>query len=149
MDRKYFDLINILISEDDWITAKQLSIKGNISERSVKNYISGINQIEKHLIMSSRKGYIINKERAKLQLSKTKREFPETPEERVKYIIMDLLTIDSSERGIDLYEISEKMFVSYETVKKDIVRVKNKLKKYDLYVNSIKSKIFIDVGAYK
>ena len=136
MREKHLALIKILVNQEEWQTAKQLSLQLHISERSVKNYIGEINYFENNLIEGSRKGYMIQRERGKALLAHQVRSVPETPGERVNYIITELLTRDSEGgQGIDLYDISEKIFVSYETLKKDMVKVRKKLKEYGLYAN--------------
>lgn len=42
MNVKSLELLNILKSQDDWITSSQLSLKLNVSLRSIKNYTSEI-----------------------------------------------------------------------------------------------------------
>ena len=102
----------------------------------MKNYIGEINYFENSLIEGSRKGYRIKRERGRELLGRQQGSLPETPGERVNYMIAQLLTSDSEHGGgIDLYDISEEIFVSYETLKKDMVRVRKKLKEYGLYAN--------------
>lgn len=102
----------------------------------MKNYIGEINYFENSLIEGSRKGYRIKRERGRELLGRQQGSLPETPGERVNYMIAQLLTSDSeSGGGIDLYDVSEEIFVSYETLKKDMVKVRKKLKEYGLYAN--------------
>lgn len=136
MREKHLALIRILVDREEWVTAKQLSLQLHISERSVKNYIGEINYFENSLIEGSRKGYRIKRERGRELLGRQQGSLPETPGERVNYMIAQLLTSDSeSGGGIDLYDVSEEIFVSYETLKKDMVKVRKKLKEYGLYAN--------------
>lgn len=145
MREKHLALIKILVNQEEWQTAKQLSLQLHISERSVKNYIGEINYFENNLIEGSRKGYMIQRERGKALLAHQVRSVPETPGERVNYIITELLTRDSEGgQGIDLYDISEKIFVSYETLKKDMVKVRKKLKEYGLYANVVTQKVSME-----
>lgn len=95
MREKHLALIKILVNQEEWQTAKQLSLQLHISERSVKNYIGEINYFENNLIEGSRKGYMIQRERGKALLAHQVRSVPETPGERVNYIITELLTRDS------------------------------------------------------
>ena len=75
----------------------------------MKNYIGEINYFETNLIEGSRKGYRIQRERGRELLGKQQQaSLPETPGERVNYMIAQLLTNDSENGGgIDLYDISE------------------------------------------
>ena len=83
MREKHLALIKILVNQEEWQTAKQLSLQLHISERSVKNYIGEINYFENNLIEGSRKGYMIQRERGKALLAHQVRSVPETPGERV------------------------------------------------------------------
>ena len=146
MREKHLALIRILVNREEWMTAKQLSLQLHISERSVKNYIGEINYFETNLIEGSRKGYRIQRERGRELLGKQQQaSLPETPGERVNYMIAQLLTNDSENGGgIDLYDISEEIFVSLETLKKDLVRVRKKLKEYGLYANVAGSEVTLE-----
>ncbi len=145
MRERHQRLIRALLNQSGWITAKQLSLRLSISERSVKNYIGELNYLEPDLIEASRKGYRIRKERARRLAGERKERIPETSAERVKYIITELLTNDA-EGGIplDLYDISDRIFVSSETLKKDMVKVRGKLKEYGLYVNVSGSVVILE-----
>lgn len=137
MKGKLIDVIRTLLKQEERITAKQLSASLKMSERSIKNYISEINYFEPGLIDGTRRGYRIDKERGKAVLLGQNVRIPETPGERIGFIISELLAKDGEEvREMDLYDISEKLFVSYETVKKDMNRVRRKLKEFDLYINT-------------
>ncbi|MBE7722465.1 BglG family transcription antiterminator [Lacrimispora indolis] len=145
MKGKLLDVIRNLLKEDEPVTAKQLSAVLKMSERSIKNYISEINYFEPGLIDGSRKGYRINKERGKAALLGQNIRIPETPGERIGFIILKLLAKDGEEvREMDLYDIGEKLFVSYETVKKDMSRVRKKLKEFELYINTDGSRITVE-----
>jgi len=145
MRDKHIALVKELLKQPDKVTAKQLSVILNISERSVRNYVNQINYFEKDLI-DSKRGYSIQKERARLLLQQNKTELPQTPAERVNYIITELLKKDSEgQQRIDLYELSEqKMFVSYETVKKDMIKVNKRLKEFNLYAVLTNSSVSIE-----
>ena len=117
MREKHLALIRILVNREEWMTGKTaVPPSFTISERSVKNYIGEINYFETNLIEGSRKGYRIQRERGRELLGKQQQaSLPETPGERVNYMIAQLLTNDSENGGgIDLYDISEEIFVSLE-----------------------------------
>lgn len=65
MREKHLALIRILVDQEEWMTAKQLSLQLHISECSVKSYIGEINYFESSLIEGSRKGYRIQKDRGR------------------------------------------------------------------------------------
>lgn len=145
MRAKHVALMEALMGQTDWVTARQLSLQLHISERSVKNYITEVNYFEHDLITASRKGYVIDKDRAQLLLVHQSRSLPESPAERVNYIITELLTGDSQgASSLDLYELAERIFISYETLKKDMIKVRSKLKEYGLYINAANSVVTLE-----
>lgn len=136
MRGKHIDLIKVLMNHSEWITAKQLATLLQVSDRSVKNYVGEINYQEEGLVEASKSGYRIKKERAREVLGKQTVSLPETSSDRVNYMLTELLASDSTQdNGIDLYEISERIFVSYETLRKDLAKLRKKVKEYGLYAN--------------
>lgn len=145
MDGIYIKLIEIMIGSDEWATAGYLAGKMNVSERSIKTYIAKINHSEKNLIMSSRKGYHIDSERAKIILENTDSVLPQTSKERVNYMITKILTEDVADgKKTDLYEIGDELFVSYETIKKDLSKVRRKMMEFDLFLFTSKSFVSVE-----
>lgn len=145
MRAKYELLIETLLRQSDTMTASQLAKALGVSERSIKNYIAEINHQEKELIRSSRKGYEICRERAVQLLGNSRNEIPETPTERVSYILTQLLFAENDGvEGIDLYDMADDLFVSIETLKKDMVKVRRHLKEFNLYVNMSNACAFLE-----
>ena len=139
------ELIKILLDNDEWMTASFLSSKLNVSERSIKNYIAEINYNENGLIASSRKGYLIDPIKAKNLSDESSVNLPQTSKERVIYICTKILTNDTlDDRRTDLYQLAEGIFVSFETIKKDMVKVKKKMMEFDLFISSINSYVTIE-----
>ncbi|GMQ62116.1 BglG family transcription antiterminator [Vallitalea maricola] len=137
MKRKCVKLIKVLLDHDNWMTASYLASELNVSKRSIKNYIAEINYHENGLITSSRKGYSIDSSRAKKVLDNSNINLPQNSKERVNYIITSIIINDASEdKKTDLYELGNEIFVSYETIKKDMVKVKNRLIEFDLHIVS-------------
>lgn len=138
-------LIKIMMDYGDWITAGHLASELNVSERSVKSYIAEINYQEKELIASSRKGYFLEAERAAKVLDNNSRKLPQTSKERVNFYITRLLMGDASgDKKTDLYDLADEIFVSFETVKKDIPKVKSKLMEYDLVLSTSGSAVSLE-----
>lgn len=82
-------------------------------------------------INSSRTGYEINIENAALILNAPISSIPQNSKERIIYIATKLINL-GLEKEIDIYDLSEEIFVSISTLRKDISKVKNMLNKYDL-----------------
>jgi lichenan operon transcriptional antiterminator len=138
-------LIKTLLDNNEWMTASSLASNLNVSERSVKNYIEEINYNENGLIASSRKGYLIDPIKAENLSDESSMKLPQTSKERVVYICTKILTNDTLDaRRTDLYQLAEEIFVSFETIKKDMVKVKKKMMEFDLYISSASSYVTIE-----
>lgn len=122
--------MNYLQNQDDWITSSQLATKINVSLRSIKNYISEIKEANSNLIISSRNGYKVNKHELHTFLKAVDSLVPQTPEERIDYIIIKL--VKTKEKFIDIYDLSQEIYVSEATLKADLYKVKHKCYEFDL-----------------
>ncbi|MBR5340515.1 MAG: transcription antiterminator [Erysipelotrichaceae bacterium] len=123
MKNQLIQLIRTLKDADTPVTSASLANKLNVSPRSVKSYIQEINLIVPETVLSSRKGYVIDKDKADEILSESKSSIPQTSEERVNYIINNLI-----KRGmVNAYDLCDEMFISYSTLKTDLVSVRKTL----------------------
>ncbi|MDR1966500.1 MAG: PTS sugar transporter subunit IIA [Synergistaceae bacterium] len=144
MKSNCINLIKALLDHGGSMTARHLASLLDVTERSVKNYVAEINSYESGLIASSRKGYSIDRPRAKAMLASNENPSPQTSRERVNYIITKLITNDTSgNKNVDLYQLVDELFISFESVKKDMAKVKKKLLEYDLVILSKDSRISI------
>jgi lichenan operon transcriptional antiterminator len=126
-------LLTLIQSEKDWVTARDLSVYMNVSVRSIKTYIDEINSLYRDLVQSSRNGYHIDRMRTKHLLSAVEQQPPSTPKERLRFIIKKLLI--NPRKYLNLRRLCEdEIFVSLETVKKDLSAVRKHFKKFDLHV---------------
>ena len=133
MRNQQIQLIKILQNSDTPITSSTLANTLNVSPRSVKSYINEINETLPGTISSSRKGYLIDKEKAQELLEESKSIIPQTKDERVNYIINALI-----KRGlVNTYDFCDELFVSYSTLKNDLASVRRILSDANLdLVNS-------------
>ena len=128
MKNQQIQLIKILKEADAPITSSSLANALNVSPRSVKSYINEINETLPDTISSSRKGYLIDKTKADELLEESKSLIPQTKDERVNYIINALI-----KRGlVNTYDFCDELFVSYSTLKNDLVSVRRILSDADL-----------------
>ena len=128
MKNQLIQLIRTLKDSDVPVTSSSLANKLNVSPRSVKSYIQEINASIPATITSSRKGYTIDRDKADELLSASRSLVPQTPEERVNYIINTLI-----KKGLlNAYDLCDEMFISYSTLKSDLVSVRKTLAKADL-----------------
>lgn len=111
-------------------TAAALADELKVSVRSIKNYVREINIEYPDSIRSSYKGYEITPENALTILSNSTNHIPQTSEERSSYIINKLN--HNSHVVLNVYDLCDELFVSLSTLKNDLVKVKKKLKKFDL-----------------
>ena len=128
MKNQQIQLIKILKEADAPITSSSLANALNVSPRSIKSYINEINETLPDTISSSRKGYLIDKTKADELLEESKSLIPQTKDERVNYIINALI-----KRGlVNTYDFCDELFVSYSTLKNDLVSVRRILSDADL-----------------
>ena len=142
VNAKSLKLLSYLQTQDDWTTALQLSLKLNVSLRSIKNYISDIKKVNTNLIISSRNGYKANKPEVQIFLKATNSLIPQTPEERIDYIIIKL--VKTIEKNIDIYELSQEIYISEATLKVDLHKVKKKFYQFDLTLIIVGSNISLE-----
>ena len=133
MRNQQIQLIKILQGSDTPITSSTLANALNVSPRSIKSYINEINETLPGTIASSRKGYLIDKEKAEELLEESKSVVPQTKDERINYIINTLI-----KRGlVNTYDFCDELFISYSTLKNDLVGVRRVLSDANLeLVNS-------------
>jgi lichenan operon transcriptional antiterminator len=107
----------------------------NVSVRSVKTYIDGINTLYRNLVQSSKNGYRADRAEARRLLSEAESQPPSTHEERVCFIIKKLLA-DTREH-LNLCRLcEEELFVSMDSVKKDLAEARKRFKDFDLFLTT-------------
>ena len=85
-------IMTIMNNQKDWIVGKDLAKLLNVSERTIRNDIAAINEFYADTMIESniRKGYRIQGEKVKRFIEETKKEIPETGEER-RWLILKTL----------------------------------------------------------
>ena len=123
MQEKYSELLNYLLKgKEDTLTSQQISSALNISVRSVKTYISQINDIAKaKVVISDKNGYTLNRALAKTFLAKKTEEVPQTYEERSTYIIKQFFL--NHVNKLDIYELCDILYISFSTLKTTVNRM--------------------------
>lgn len=119
------------IYESQPCTAATLAGYIGVSVRSIKNYVRDINTEYPNTISSSWEGYTINRNTAKEILDGDLKHIPQTSEERVVYLLSQLINHHQNE-SLNIYDLSDEMFISLSTMKNELQKVKRKLSKYDL-----------------
>lgn len=128
MERKE-KLLQYLQKNPGWHTSQELAVEIGSSKRTIKNYISQLNS-RNNLIESSVRGYKYNADKLISPSSRTyQNEIPTNKEERVNYIINFLVNNAST---VNLYDLSENLFVSETTVLQDLKTVQAKVQRFNM-----------------
>ncbi|WP_193065395.1 BglG family transcription antiterminator [Oceanobacillus oncorhynchi] len=132
-------LIHLLEEHHDWIISKQILTYLNISPRTLRNYIQYINTQYNHLFMieSSNAGY-----RLKKIENKENRQTENKPFENRMYFILQRIVL--AEVGVDIFELSDDLFVSVPTIEKDLIECRKFIKNYDLNIERSKDLLFLN-----
>ncbi|MBB5336301.1 BglG family transcription antiterminator [Pectinatus brassicae] len=131
MNSKHFDLIYLLINTNILLTAAAIADKLSVSTRTVMSYISDINFFHPQLITSSYKGYRIDKTRGRALIARNNLS-PQTANERINWLLKNSLLSADSDNQINIVTAAEKLCVSTETLHKDLILLKRKIKKYKI-----------------
>ncbi|WP_086444045.1 BglG family transcription antiterminator [Candidatus Enterococcus lemimoniae] len=131
LNKKETALVKLLIQHHNWLSATYLAEALSTSTRTIRNYVSRINQSAKlEMIQSSRQGYKIdNTLRIEDFISRTEQDL-NTPIERINYL-MNLLI---KHKNVDYFDVAEILFVSIPTIEKDTLRLRKKMSKYHLKI---------------
>lgn len=126
-------IIAFLEQHNNWTTSKELSTEFQLSTRTIKKYISDINISSPNLIESSRQGYRINSQilnnlRTELNQNNI---IPQTPEERLNYILKTLLIKKHSQNQANIYDFMNELYVSESTFRADCQKINNICEKYN------------------
>ena len=122
-------LSNYLATAKNWLSAEEIAAHLHTSTRTVRNYIREINEIAetKPLIIASSKGYRWNVNQFNL-FYRLEHTLPQTPEDRIIYILRNLLY----RRSISLSTFLQAMSVSDRTLDTDLIKIKGILKTFHL-----------------
>lgn len=133
MNEKHQELIRIL-EENRIVTGTSLGSYLNVSPRQIRNYVKYINELHDNLILSSNRGYSLNRDVAKetkiLSNENNIENFSKTM--RQDYITQIIL----SEKTNNIFDIAEECFVSVSTVESDLQTIKKKLNSFNLKITT-------------
>lgn len=132
MQSKQIELINYMMENKARVlTSQQLADVLNISMRSVKTYISQINETGKgKAIISNKNGYTLNVPVAKSLLAQENIVIPQTYEERSTYVIKAFFLQHTN--SLDLYHMADELYVSDSTLKADIKKMNMRFKSFNI-----------------
>ena len=139
-------IIAFLKQRNDWTTSKDLSNEFQLSTRTIKKYISEINDEANYLIDSSRQGYRINIQTLELVKENLTQNntIPQTPEERFNYILTSLLIEKRSQNQTNIYDFMDKLYISESTFKADCQKINTICKQYHCSLQIAKEIVWIE-----
>ncbi|MBL0847244.1 MULTISPECIES: BglG family transcription antiterminator [Mammaliicoccus] len=136
------NILNIFLNSKESVSAKELSIMFNKTERTIRNDLKDINEFlitNQFFEINNNSGLFIlnlsNSERTKLKeiVSGEVEEQIYNPAYRKEYIISHALSDDSYKK---IYELCEELQISKSTMDKDMKQVRMDLNKFNLKIVS-------------
>ena len=130
MKKKHVEFLNYMLEQNGPITSANLADILQVSVRSIKNYVTEINNnlSKSKVIISTKNGYLVNKVATKKLLTKPSNNIPQDYIERAFYIIKQLL-IDNF-TSLDFYDLCDTLYISYSTLKSDIGKINTTFSKF-------------------
>ncbi|UUV15729.1 BglG family transcription antiterminator [Clostridioides difficile] len=124
--------LNFIKTQHDWIDSSTLANYLNVSTRSIRKYVNEINS-NGEFILSSKKGYKVNLNNN----CQTKIDSSEniSPDNRLNLILKELIV---NSNGINMFDLSEELFVSPATIEGDIVKANKFIGSYNLKIKQSK-----------
>lgn len=124
-----YDFINYLEMQsiNTWIDGNDLASYFHTSLKTIFNCAKRINDYCPNLILSSYKGYMINKD---IDYDKTSLFFNDNYQTRINYILKKLLSNDRP--VIDIYEIADELYVSDSHIEILLKQIRTILNKHNL-----------------
>ncbi|AXU51293.1 BglG family transcription antiterminator [Clostridioides difficile] len=124
--------LNFIKTQHDWIDSSTLANYLNVSTRSIRKYVNEINS-NGEFILSSKKGYKVNLNNN----CQTKIDSSEniSPDNRLNLILKELIV---NSNGINIFDLSEELFVSPATIEGDIVKANKFIGSYNLKIKQSK-----------
>ncbi|MDE6951218.1 MAG: PRD domain-containing protein, partial [Lachnospiraceae bacterium] len=120
-------LIQKLQSSLHPVSSAQLAKQLQVTQRSIKNYVSAINADIPDLILSNHKGYSLNK---KIKIHSPSHAVPQTYRERSFYIIKKFFL--EHVNSIDIFELCDQFFLGYSSIKLLISKMNKDLAQFQL-----------------
>lgn len=136
MIEKHLKILLLLDESNEWRPSKKIAQRLGYSQRSVKNYIQQINQLFSEAIISSKKGYRLNtakREKIFQYFDIEPIQTFQSIESRRKYLLLNLL---KTTQPLNIFDLSEQLYTSVTTVKKDIQALNNEIDEYNIKIVS-------------
>lgn len=128
-------LIQYLATQNDWCPAANLANYFKVSTRTIRKYVSEINQ-DQNIITSSSLGYrLMSKD-----ISPIKHDNNTTPMDRIKIILKDILI---QSEGLDIFDLADRFYLSVSSIENDIVHANKMSNPYQLKIHRMKDKLIL------
>lgn len=135
MNHKLLNIIEYLYQQSSPISCKELAQHFKVTTRTIQNYVKDINHISDNTaIISSKIGYMLNKQKIDMLLKKFNVNIPNDNLSRCTYILKKLLTQKIG--SINIFDLSDELFISYSTFRNVLSYTNNYIKKYNLKIIS-------------
>lgn len=138
-EKKKQQLIQVLYNASEPMTSASLASAIQVSKRSIISYIQAINHDFHNCIHSSHNGYMLDRSNASKVMNSASSTIPQSNEERVVFILHQLLTKDN----IDVFDLCDCMFISFATLQTVLKKVKRKIAVFDLQLVTSDNKVMI------
>ncbi len=141
MKSNYKKLIEILNQQAGPVSAADLAGQMGVSLRSVKNYVSELNQSENtKVIVSSRQGYRLAPG-YQADLESRSEVIPQTYLERAYYLIKKVLI---RHEAPNVFDLCEELFISYSTFKQNLAKMNQTFEKFHVHFVCRENQFFIE-----
>ncbi len=132
--KSYEEIIDILKASQNPVPGKTLAEKLNVTDRTIRNYIKKINS-EGRLIVASQDGYSLVTGGVPMGKELNAAYDFSYQDDRIIFIINRIM---ASTDMVNTYDLADEMYVSYSTIEKDILKVKETIEKYNLTIRRSK-----------
>ena len=147
--KRHKEIIEQLLSEDQPITGEQLAKRFNVSARTIRSDVKALNEMfapyDLEIESSRQHGYYLKKEvrnsnllEKMMQQQEWLGDIPNTPEERMVFI---LLKLASTQDSISMEKLASEIYVSKATINYDVKKIIELLKSFpqiELIVSPVK-----------
>lgn len=132
-------LISFLESHEGWVKSKDILSYLGVSSRTLRNYIQQINAHynDSLMIQSSNEGYKLNKHKS----SEDKISNDVTTSDYRIYFILQKLVL--AEESVNVFDLSEELFVSIPSIEKDLAGCRKFIRKFKLSIERQKDELVL------
>jgi len=120
--------LRYLEAQNDWVTAAALANYFKVSTRTIRSYVSTINN-DTPMIASNSNGYKLMTQGNRNAAASLQSQ--DTPSKRMNMILKELIV---NTEGLDIFDLSEKIFVSTSTIESDIMSANHLIVPFQLKV---------------